>query len=111
MSALNGKQNAFAILHSHQAVARDQRNAVQIKVWAGDDYRQLGSSTIHRGSVECFAITQASGITKVDQWQAFSIMIYPVALNKFVLCLASTVNVIMFQQGVHFLANISNRSQ
>ena len=37
----------------------------QIKVWAADDYRQLSSSNLHRGSVECFAVTRAGTAVKV----------------------------------------------
>lgn len=39
--------------------------AMQIKVWAGHDCRQLSSSNIHRGSVDCFAITKAATVNKV----------------------------------------------
>lgn len=48
----------------HQSML-DTVLSMQIKVWAGDDCRQLSSSNIHRGSVECFAISSGSGSNKV----------------------------------------------
>ena len=38
---------------------------VQIKLWSGDDCRQLSSSNVHRGSVDCFAVTSAASSKKV----------------------------------------------
>ncbi len=38
---------------------------VQIKLWSGDDCHQLSSSNVHRGSVDCFAVTSAATSNKV----------------------------------------------
>lgn len=41
-------------------------SCLQMKTWAGSDCRQLGSSNIHRGSVECFALTSFGATTKAS---------------------------------------------
>ena len=41
-------------------------SCLQMKTWAGSDCRQLGFSNIHRGSVECFALTSFGTTTKAS---------------------------------------------